>query len=91
MLPEVQREPLPEESAAVMLLAGQSEQSLHFLCKDLREGGESFVLGLQMEPICCSVRKNVQDFELLAVTAACSMVHVMASSVLELSGQPWCL
>lgn len=39
LLPEVQREPLPQERAAVVLSAGQSEQSLHFLCKDLREGG----------------------------------------------------
>lgn len=49
------------------------------------------MLRLQMEPACFSVRKNVQDLELLAVTAACSVVHVMAPSVLELAGQPWCL
>lgn len=58
LLPEVQREPLPQERAAVVLSAGQREQSVHFLCKHLREGGESFVLGLQMEPVCCSVQKK---------------------------------
>lgn len=91
LLPEAQREPLPQEGAALLLPAGPSEQSLHFVCKDLREGGQSFVLGLQMEPACFSVQKNVQGLELLAVTAACSMVHVVAPSALELSGQPCCL
>lgn len=45
------RWPLPQESVLQCMLDKQSGQNLHFLCKSLKQVGDCFLLGLQMDTI----------------------------------------
>lgn len=88
------RWPLPQESVLQCMLDEQSGQNLHFLCKSLKQVGDCFLLGLQMDTIWCSVQKNLSHLQLFSVTDSLFDISydvILYSWSSQFSGQSCCL